>query len=122
VQQDRQGNPVQSVEYKPSGTILDVSPRILEDVVSLHVEQQESSFVKTTTGVNNSPTLLKRQMQTDLVLKPGDVVVMGSLSQARNTASHSGQSWLPSWTHTSSSEKSQNDVLLVMSVDVMKAE
>lgn len=122
VQQDRQGNPVQSVEYKPSGVILDVSPRILQDVVSLHIQQQESSFVKTTTGVNNSPTLLKREMQTDLVLKPGDVVVMGSLNQSKDTASHSGQSWLPSWAHSSSSEKSRSEVLLVMSVDVMKAE
>ena len=122
VQQDRQGNPIQSVEYKPSGTILDVAPRIMENVVSLRVEQQESSFVRTTTGVNSSPTLLKRQMQTDLVVKPGEVVLMGSLNQSKDTASNSGQSWLPSWTHTSSSEKSQNDVLLVMSVDIVKAQ
>jgi general secretion pathway protein D len=120
VQVDRQGNPIQSVEYKPSGVILDVAPRIFQDVVSLHLAQQESSFVQTTTGVNGSPTLLKREMQSDFVVKAGDVVVLGSLDQSRDTASRGGQTWLPDWMYSSASDKSKNEVLLVMSLDVIR--
>ncbi|MGG2142290.1 hypothetical protein [Symbiopectobacterium sp. RP] len=44
--------PVQSVEYRSSGVILQVTPQILAEVVELTIDQQLSDFVKTDTGVN----------------------------------------------------------------------
>lgn len=120
VQQDRNGNPIQSVEYKPSGVILDVAPHVMADMVAMHVAQQESSFISTTTGVNNSPTLLKREIQTDLTFKPGDVVVMGSLSEHKDTTSDGGQAWYLPFMHQKASDVQRNDLVLVLSVDVLR--
>ncbi|MFJ2995607.1 phage integrase central domain-containing protein [Pandoraea sp. NPDC087047] len=54
------GEPVQSVEYHSSGVIFELAPTVKDRIIDLHVTQQISDFVKTTTGVNNSPTLLAR--------------------------------------------------------------
>lgn len=85
IQMDRSGNPVQSVEYRSSGVILDVLPVIREDVIDLSINQQLSNFVPTQNGVNNSPTLLKREVKTSLLAHSGEVVVLGGLiSQQTN--------------------------------------
>ena len=49
------GKPVQSIEYRSSGVILDVKPQIRTDNIDLTINQQLSNFAKTDTGVNNSP-------------------------------------------------------------------
>src|SRR5213075_1312072 len=49
------GQPVQSVEYRSSGVILDLRAEVLQEAVYLVVQQQVSTFVPTTTGVNASP-------------------------------------------------------------------
>jgi general secretion pathway protein D len=69
--------PVQSVEYKSSGVIFNVSPTVHENNIDLNVTQQMSNFVTTETGVNNSPTFIKREVKTALSMADGDVVVLG---------------------------------------------
>jgi general secretion pathway protein D len=81
VTQDRNGNPIQSIEYKPSGTIFTVQPDIRQDVVDLNITQELSSFVVTTTGVNNSPTLMQRSATSTLGIKPGEVVLFAGLEE-----------------------------------------
>ncbi len=58
------GQAVQSVEYKPSGVILDLTPVFRESGIELTIHHQISNFVSTNTGVNNSPTLIKRELNT----------------------------------------------------------
>lgn len=82
--QDRNGNPVQSVEYRQSGTIFTVQPDIHGQVVDLNVTQELSSFSATSTGVNNSPTLMQRTANSTLSLKDGEVVVFAGLEQNKN--------------------------------------
>lgn len=89
VQMDRSGNPVQSVEYKPSGVILDVAPTVRDEAIDLNIDQQLSNFVPTANGVNNSPTLIKRQVRTSLSARSGDVVVIGGLVSHRESQSSS---------------------------------
>lgn len=86
---DRNGNPVQSIEYKPSGTILTVQPDIRRDVIDLNITQELSSFVQTTTGVNNSPTLMQRTANSQLGIKPGEVVLFAGLEQQTESESNS---------------------------------
>lgn len=83
ISQDKNGNPVQSVEYRQSGTIFTVQPDIRQDVVDLNITQELSSFVATTTGVNGSPTLLQRTASSQLSIKPGEVVVFAGLEEAK---------------------------------------
>lgn len=81
---DKNGNSVQSVEYRQSGTIFTVQPDVRLDVVDLNVSQELSSFVVTTTGVNNSPTLLQRTASSQISINPGEVVVFAGLEEHRD--------------------------------------
>lgn len=116
VQIDRNGNPVQSVEYKPSGVILDIRPEVREKQIDLNVKQQLSSFVATTTGVNNSPTLLKREISTDITAQHDDVIVLGGLTEEKASDDRNGLSFIPSWLHSASEDASKTEILLVLQV------
>lgn len=88
VQIDRSGNPLQSVEYKQSGIILTALPEIRENVIELTMQQELSNFVVTKTGVNGSPTLIKRSVDTKLGINPGEVVVMAGLQDVQEDSTN----------------------------------
>lgn len=87
--QDKSGNPIQSVEYRQSGTIFTVQPDVRADLVDLNITQELSSFVATTTGVNGSPTLLQRMATSQLTIKPGEVIVFAGLEEQKDDEAES---------------------------------
>lgn len=109
--------PVQSVEYRSSGVIFDLSPVVRDAVVDLTVQQQLSNFVVTQTGVNNSPTLTKREVRTSLSVSDGDVVIIGGLAEDRESTGRVGFSFLPEWMRSNTGEKSKSEILLVLQID-----
>ena len=82
--------PVQSVEYRDSGVILRVRPVVHRDVIDLDIAQELSNFVRTDTGVNATPTLIKRALTNRLSLRSGDVIVLGGLTEDRDERAKSG--------------------------------
>lgn len=116
-QLDKNGNSVQSVEYKPSGVIFDIRPQVRADVIDLSISQQLSSFVPTTSGVNNSPTLIKREISTNVGAAHGDVIVLGGLDEDKSSADGQGLPFLPDWAKSRGTETSKTQILLVLQVD-----
>lgn len=110
------GNAVRSVDYRSSGVILDLKPSIRETGIDLTVFQQVSSFAPTTTGLNDSPTLQKREITTTISVKPGELVLLAGLDDSRTSADHSGLSFLPAWLHSSGQSNEKTEVLLVLDV------
>ena len=110
------GQAVQSVEYRNSGVIFSLSPRIRDEVIDLDVVQQVSNFIKTETGVNNSPTLTKRELSTAISATDGDVLILGGLTEDKNAAATNGLPFLPSFLASSSSDNSKSELLLVLQV------
>ena len=108
------GAPVQSVEYRSSGVIFDLLPIVHADAVDLTVMQQVSNFNVTQTGVNNSPTLSKRELKTTLTVSDGELIVIGGLADSKETDTHSGLSFLPAFMHTKSKGKSNTEILLIL--------
>jgi general secretion pathway protein D len=108
------GVPVQSVEYRGSGMIFNLMPQVREGAVDLMVEQQLSNFVQTTTGVNASPTLIKREVKTDVQMREGEVIMLGGLTEDKSTTGHAGPSFLPSWFQSRSSSNERTELLLVL--------
>jgi len=106
--------PVQSVEYRSSGMIFDLQPVIHGDQVELNVMQQVSNFVTTDTGVNASPTLIKRELKTALTLDDTEIVVLGGLTEDKETDTRNGPSFLPSFFHTKTADKSNTEILLIL--------
>lgn len=116
VQLDRSGNPVQSVDYRPSGVIFDIKPLIRGDVIDLQINQQLSSFVTTSTGVNNSPTLIKREISTSVGALDGDVIVLGGLDESKTTQDQNRLPVVPSWFQSKSHIDSQTQIVLILHV------
>lgn len=106
--------PVQSVEYRSSGVIFDLQPQVHESVVDLNVSQQVSNFVATDTGVNNSPTLIKRELKTLLSLADGDVVVLGGLAENKESQGSNGLSFMPMLFRSKNAENSKSEILLIL--------
>ena len=110
------GQPVQSVEYRSSGVILDLKPQVLVGGVQLQIGQQVSGFVVTSTGVNSSPTLLKRELSTSITVRPDEVVFLAGLDEDKDSGSTSGLPWdfIPSFFRSKSSERSRTELLLMI--------
>ncbi|EGB7049008.1 type II secretion system protein GspD [Salmonella enterica] len=105
--------PVQSVEYRSSGTILTVKPFVYGSVINLDIEQQLSNFINTTTGVNNTPTLMKRDIKTQVSVKDGEIIVLGGLAASKESDSNTAFSWLPVMSgHRKDSDKT--DIIVVL--------
>ncbi|HSH72822.1 MAG TPA: hypothetical protein VK974_07170 [Methylophilaceae bacterium] len=110
------GQAVQSVQYKSSGIILDIYPIIRADNIELQINQQLSNFIPTTTGVNNSPTLIKRELSSVVNSQDEDIIVMGGLEETTANESKTGFKWLPDWLKNNGNSNTKSDILLVLQV------
>ncbi len=115
------GQAVQSVDYRSSGVIFDIRPTVRDAVIEMAISQQLSDFIRTTTGVNNSPTLTKRELKTTVALQDGDVIVLGGLAENKSSRSRDGVSFIPSFLHTQGHEESGAEILLVLQVERIRA-
>ncbi|EPN7487561.1 type II secretion system protein GspD, partial [Escherichia coli] len=113
------GTPVQSVTYRDSGVIFKLTPMVTGNRIHITVHQELSSFVKTDTGISDSPTLLKREIDSTLVLNDGDVVVLGGLADSNDSDTKTGFSLLPKWFSQRSSENSKTDMVILLQVKKM---
>lgn len=110
--------PVRAVEYRSSGVIFEISPRVRERVIEVSVLQQLSDFARTATGVNDSPTLTKREASTTAVVRSGETVVIGGLSKHHSELGEERPGLLPflkSW-HGSNQ---QTELILLVEVTVL---
>lgn len=108
--------PVQSVVYQDAGVIFEVEPIVLADSVQLQLDEQVSSFVATTSGVNNSPTKNTRELTTTVGLRDNEVVVLGGLVQDSNSQTVTHEGWLPHFLDGKSGAKGRTEILLVLQV------
>ncbi|NBH74739.1 type II secretion system protein GspD [Rodentibacter pneumotropicus] len=111
------GRPIQAIEYRSSGVIFDIQPTIKNQAIDLKIQQQLSNFVKTDTGVNQSPTLIKRDIVTDVTVKNGDVIVLGGLAENKLTEGETGFSFLPKgWLTGKSKSSTKTDIIVLLQV------
>lgn len=76
---------VNSVEFKNTGVILSVTPRVSDSGrVVLEIEQEVSNVVKTTTSGIDSPTIQQRKIKTTVAINDGESLTLGGLIQERN--------------------------------------
>jgi general secretion pathway protein D len=81
---------VTNVELKDTGLILKVTPRVNDSgLVTLDVEQEVSSVVRTTTSGIDSPTIRQRKMKTSVVVNDNEALALGGLIQEKETTGKS---------------------------------
>ena len=75
---------VTNVDLKDTGLILKVTPRVNDSgLVTLDIEQEVSSVVKTTTSGIDSPTIRQRKMKTSVVVNDNEALALGGLIQEK---------------------------------------
>ncbi|MBD2805253.1 type II secretion system protein GspD [Xenorhabdus sp. ZM] len=112
--------PIQSVEYRSSGVIFNVMPEVRQNVIDLSISQELSNFAKTHTGVDNSPTLIKRNIQTSVSVNDGDIILIGGLADNKDTDASTGLSFMPSWFSSSSKENTKTDIVIILQAKKVK--
>ena len=82
---------ISTVDYRNTGVILTVTPRISgDDQIVIDVTQEVSSVAKTLTSGIDSPTIQQRRFESTLVLHDGGLVALGGLISSNRTVSKSG--------------------------------
>lgn len=82
---------ISTVDYRNTGVILSVAPRVSgDDQIVLDVTQEVSSVAKTVTSGIDSPTIQQRRFESTLVLHNGGVVALGGLISTNRTISKTG--------------------------------
>ncbi|WP_368648914.1 hypothetical protein ABRY95_04770 [Castellaniella ginsengisoli] len=107
-------SPVQSIEYRSSGVIFNILPQVYGSTIDLDIQQQISNFVRTETGVDSSPTLMKREISTSVSLQEGEVVILGGLAETKDSNGRNGFSFLPNFLRANTKETSRSELILVL--------
>ena len=79
-----------NIQYRQTGIELNITPRINDDgVVNLTIRQELSS-VSEGQGVNNNPIFQNQEIETTVVVRDGENVVLGGLIQNNNDLLNTG--------------------------------
>lgn len=71
---------VNSIEYRDTGVIMKITPRVnASGIVSLDVGEEVSSVSSTTTSSLNSPTISERRLDTTVSVADGQTIALGGL-------------------------------------------
>ena len=82
---------VNSIEFKDTGIILDVTPRVSgSGLVVLDVKQEVSDVVSTTTSSIDSPTIQQRQIESSVAVTDGQTIALGGLIKDQETEGSTG--------------------------------
>lgn len=82
---------VNSVQFRDTGIVLRVTPRISKGgTVFVDVNQEVSSAVQTTTSGIDSPTIQQRRISSTVAVQDGDSIALGGMIRQSDTRSNSG--------------------------------
>ncbi len=80
-----------NIQYRDTGIVLSITPQINNDgIVNLIIRQELSSVDGGATGVNNNPVFNNQEINTTVVVRDGENVVLGGLIQTDNENLNSG--------------------------------
>ncbi len=82
---------VNDIDYRDTGVILSVTPRVTDDgVVVLDILQEVSEVVETNTSGIVSPTIQQRSFASTVAVHSGETVVLGGLTRNSTSVGRTG--------------------------------
>ena len=82
---------VNSIEYRDTGVILEVVPRVnAGGLVVLEITQEVSDVVEKTSSTLNSPTIQQRQIESTVAIQSGETIALGGLIRDSRTQGETG--------------------------------
>jgi general secretion pathway protein D len=118
---------INSIDYRNTGVILNVTPRITgDDRIVLLVTQEVSSVAKTITSGIDSPTIQQRKIESTLILNDGGLVALGGLISSNTTRGNSGVPmlkdvpYLGSLFRSATNNQSRTELIVLLSAKILK--
>ncbi|MBU9542859.1 type II secretion system protein GspD [Burkholderia multivorans] len=105
----------QSVNYVDTGLTFKITPTITKKNIDLDLTEEISGATNTTTGVNNSPTLQKRNLTSSFSTKENEVIMLAGLTQNKLTNNESVPFILPFWKQKNS-QYEKTDIVIFLQV------
>lgn len=82
---------VNEIEYRNTGILLTVSPRVNSGgMVTMDISQEVSSVVNNTSSQIDAPTIQQRQLNSTVSIRDGQTVVLGGLIRDQNSNRDAG--------------------------------
>lgn len=82
---------VNSIEFRETGIILEVTPRVnASGLVMLDIVQEVSDAVRTTTSDLDAPTIRQRSISSTVAVRSGETIALGGLIADREEESEDG--------------------------------
>jgi general secretion pathway protein D len=82
---------VNSIQFRDTGVILRVTPRVNSSgLIGLDVEQEVSDVVPTTSSGIDSPTIRQRRVRSTVAVQSGETVALGGLIREQRNATRTG--------------------------------
>ena len=82
---------VNEIQYKTTGVILEVTPRVNNSgLVTMEIKQEVSNAVDTDSSGIDAPTIQQRQIESTVAINSGETIVLGGLIKNQDTNSESG--------------------------------
>lgn len=86
---------VNSVQYRDTGVVLSVTPRVTESGrMFIQIEQEVSEVSGTTSSEIDSPTIQQRRLSTRIQVEDGQLVVLGGLLRSSRSLGDTGVPYL----------------------------
>lgn len=84
-----------SVQYRDTGVVLSVTPRVSENGrMFIEIEQEVSEVAGTTSSEIDSPTIQQRRLKTRIQVEDGQLIVLGGLLRSSRSLGDAGVPYL----------------------------
>ena len=84
-------NTTSTIQFKDTGVLLEVTPRVnAGGMVVLDIKQEVNDVDATTTSGIDSPTIIQRQIDTSVAVQSGETLVLGGLIKENKNSSSGG--------------------------------
>lgn len=118
---------VTQTDYRSTGVILNVTPRITgDDNVTLDITQEVSAADSTTSSGIDSPTIQQRHLESSLILHDGGTVALGGLISSNKTVTSTGVPWVKDIPYvgklfkTDTKNLTRTELIILISAKILK--
>lgn len=118
---------VNSVQYRDTGVILRVTPRVNKNgLVQMDISQEVSDVATATSAGVDSPTIQQRKLSSTVVVKSGDTIALGGLIRDNVSQTKSGVPYLSripllgSLFRDTGNTKNRTELILLITPRVMR--
>jgi general secretion pathway protein D len=86
---------INTIEYRPTGVILKITPRVNQGgMVTLDISQEVSDVSTTRTSTLDSPTITQNKIDSTIAVQDNETIALGGLIKDSRTTGSSGLPYL----------------------------